>query len=55
MLIFPAEAADTHLSRRFYYRDIKNLTTDFSTRRFTLLLGHIDKGLIGNGFDKPIT
>ena len=54
MLIFPAEAAYAHLSRRFHDGDIENLTADFPMRRFALLLGKINESLIGNGLDETI-
>src|SRR5438445_10145623 len=54
MLVFPSETAYTHLSGRFHDGHIQNLTADFSVRRFALLLGKINKGLIGNGLDKAI-
>src|ERR1700731_3648630 len=54
MLIFPAEAAHAHLSRRFHNGHIENLTADFPMRRFALLLGKIDERLIGNGLNEPI-
>jgi len=54
MLVFPSETAYTHLSGRFHDGDIQNLTADFSVRRFALLLGKINKGLIGNGLDEAI-
>src|SRR5580704_4204123 len=54
MLIFPAEAAHAHLSRRFHDGDIENLTADFPMRRFALLLGKINEGLIGNGLNEAI-
>src|ERR1700680_1962820 len=54
MLIFPAEAAHAHLSRRFHDRHIENLTADFPMRRFTLLLGKINEGLIGDSLNEAI-
>src|ERR1700731_3923605 len=54
MLIFPAEAAHAHLSRRFHDGDIENLTADFPMRRFALLLGKINERLIGNGLNEAI-
>src|SRR6202047_5619246 len=54
MLIFPAEAAHAHLSRRFHDGDIENLTANFPMRRFALLLGKINEGLIGNGLNEAI-
>src|ERR1700719_842564 len=54
MLIFPAEASHAHLSRRFHDGNIENLTADFPMRRFALLLGKIDEGLIGNGLKEAI-
>jgi hypothetical protein len=42
VLIFPAEAADAHLSGGFDDGDLENLAADFFVRRFALLLGQID-------------
>src|SRR6202166_4398973 len=54
MLIFPAEAAHAHLSRRFHNGHIENLAADFPMRRFALLFGKINERLIGNGLNEAI-
>jgi hypothetical protein len=54
VLVFPSEATYAHLSRRFHDRDLEDLAADFPMRRLALLLGEIDQGLIGNGFDETI-
>ena len=55
MLVFPTEPAYTHLSGRFHDRNFENLSADFPMRRFALLHGEIDEGLISNRFDEAIS
>ena len=54
MLVFPTEPAYAHLPRRFYDWDLKDLAADFPVRGFALLLGEIDKGLVGDRLDEAI-
>src|ERR1700730_10432052 len=54
MLIFPAETAHAHLSRRFHDGHIENLTADFPMRRLALLFGKANEGLVGNGLNEAI-
>ena len=54
MLVFPAKPAYAHLSGRFYNGDLEDLAADFSMRRFALLLGEIQEGLIGKRLDETI-
>ena len=55
MLVFPTEPAYAHLSGRFHDRDLENLSADFPMRRFALLRGEIDEGLISNRLDEAIS
>ena len=55
MLVFPTEPAYAHLSGRFHDRNLENLSADFPMRRFALLRGEIDEGLISNRLDEAIS
>jgi len=55
VLIFPTEAADAHLSGSLHDGDVENLAADFLVRGFALLLGEIEKSLIGDGFDVAVS
>src|SRR5258708_16769702 len=54
MLVFPAETADSGLTRRLDDGNIKHLATNLVVTLLALLLGEVDQSLIGDGFHKAI-
>src|SRR5260370_2184 len=54
VLVFPAETADSGLTRRFDDGNIKHLATNLVVAFLALVLGEVDKSLIGDGFHKSI-
>ena len=54
MLIFPAEAADSGLTGGFEDGNVEYLASNLVVVFPALILGEINKSLIGDGFDKSI-
>src|SRR5260370_8442102 len=54
MLVFPAETADSGLTRRLDDGNIKHLATNLVVTLLALLLGEVDKSLIRDGFHKAV-
>lgn len=54
VLIFPAEARDTSLARRFEYGDLNHLAADGAICVFALLVGDVHDGGAGDGFDEAV-
>lgn len=54
VLIFPPEAADAGVPGGFDDGDVESLAADFAMILLTLVLGEVEQGLIGKGFDKTV-
>src|SRR5260370_24551706 len=55
VLVLPAETANSGLTRRFDDGNIKHLATNLVVAFLALVLGEVDKSLIGDGFHKAIS
>src|SRR5260370_27176186 len=54
VLVLPAETAKSGLTRRFDDGNIKRLAANLVVAFLALVLGEVDKSLIGDGFHKAI-
>src|SRR6202021_2443592 len=54
VLIFPAEPADSGLTRNLNNRNIKRLSANFAMALLTLIFGKVEQGLVRERFDEAI-